>query len=167
MTSDEKYVLKAIKGSEVRMFEEMASSYFEYLKESFSRQCPTTIAKTLGLYKIKIQEEDTKPQTFYLVLMENLLLHSDETCVRYDLKGSRRNRYIVKKSPTQVTLDNNFLQDMKSRPIPMQYSMKKLLSIAIHNDSLYFSKHQIIDYSMFVIVNHVKRTIRLGIIDYI
>ena len=45
--------------------------------------------------------------------------------------------------------------------------MKRLLTLAIHNDSLYFAKHSIIDYSLFVIVNHAKKTIRLGIIDYI
>jgi 1-phosphatidylinositol-3-phosphate 5-kinase len=28
--------------------------------------------------------------------MESLLVGSDEDCVRYDLKGSRRNRYITK-----------------------------------------------------------------------
>lgn len=102
--------------------------------------------------------------------MENLLLNCDDkNCIRYDLKGSRRNRYIRKQtdSNTEVTLDNNFLQDFKSRPIPLQYSMKRLLSLAIHNDSLYLSKQSIIDYSMFVIINKEKRTVRVGIIDYI
>jgi 1-phosphatidylinositol-3-phosphate 5-kinase len=152
------------------MFEEMSSSYFEYLKESFARQCPTTIAKTLGIFKIKIRmESKARSESFYLLVMENLLIGVDEGCVRYDLKGSRRNRYITKKSdqPNQVTLDFNFLQDMKSRPIPLQYSMKRILNLAIHNDSLYLSKQSIIDYSMFVIINHQKKTVRLGIIDYI
>ena len=58
MTSCQKYVLKKVKGSEIKMFEEMSASYFDYLKESFSRQCPTTIAKTLGVYKIKIKNQD-------------------------------------------------------------------------------------------------------------
>lgn len=39
------------------MFEDMSGSYFEYLKESFARQCPSTIAKTLGIFKIKIRLE--------------------------------------------------------------------------------------------------------------
>jgi 1-phosphatidylinositol-3-phosphate 5-kinase len=147
-------VLKAVKGSEVKMFEDMSGSYFDYLKESFARQCPSTIAKTLGIFKIKIRlEKQSRSEQFYLLLMENLLIHSNENCVRYDLKGSRRNRYISKKSPNEVTLDNNFLQDMKSRPIPLQYSMKRLLTLAIHNDSLYLSKQSIIDYSMFVIID--------------
>jgi len=94
---------------------------------------------------------------------------SDEDCVRYDLKGSRRNRYITKNKdqPNQVTLDFNFQQDLKSRPIPLQYQMKRILSLAVHNDALYLSKQSVIDYSMFVIVNHRKKTVRLGIIDYI
>ena len=71
--------------------------------------------------------------------MENLLIGVDENCVRYDLKGSGRNRYIKKRNKNDVTLDTNFLQDFKSRPIPLQYSMKRLLSLAIHNDSLYLS----------------------------
>ena len=45
--------------------------------------------------------------------------------------------------------------------------MKRMLKIAIANDSLYLTRHSIIDYSVFVIINPEKRTIRLGIIDYI
>ena len=59
------------------------------------------------------------------------------------------------------------MQDRDSRPIPMHHTMKRLLKIAIANDSLYLTKHSIIDYSMFVIINPVKQTVRVGIIDYI
>ena len=45
--------------------------------------------------------------------------------------------------------------------------MKRLLKIAIANDSLYLTKHSIIDYSMLVIINPEKKTVRIGIIDYI
>jgi hypothetical protein len=100
MTQDEKYVLKAVKSNEIKMFEDMSSSYFEYLKESFSRQCPTTIAKTLGIYKITLSVNREKSHKCYLILMENLLIGADENCVRYDLKGSRRNRFLLKKTPT-------------------------------------------------------------------
>ena len=49
----------------------------------------------------------------------------------------------------------------------MDFAMKKMLKIAIANDSLYLSKHSIIDYSMFVIINPETKRIRFGIIDYI
>lgn len=97
-----------------------------------------------------------------------MLLNADEeVSIKYDLKGSRRNRYIPRSKKQQVTLDNNFLYDRGSRPIPMHYAMKRLLKIAIANDSLYLTKNSIIDYSMFVIINPVKKTVRAGIIDYI
>lgn len=100
--------------------------------------------------------------------MENILLNvNEESVIKYDLKGSRRNRFITNKVKGAVTLDNNFLFDFKSRPIPMQYSMKRLLSIAIHNDSMYLSKNTVIDYSLLVVINHTTRKIRIGIIDYV
>lgn len=100
--------------------------------------------------------------------MENLLLNVDEkVSIKYDLKGSRRNRYIPESKQQQVKLDNNFLRDRKSRPYPMDFAMKRMLKIAIANDSLYLSKHSIIDYSMFVIINPETKRIRIGIIDYI
>ena len=76
----------------------MSGSYFDYLKESFARQCPRMIAKTLGIYKIKIKLDNHRPEKFYLLLMENLLLDCDKKCLRYDLKGSNKNRYTFKKS---------------------------------------------------------------------
>jgi 1-phosphatidylinositol-3-phosphate 5-kinase len=45
--------------------------------------------------------------------------------------------------------------------------MRRMLQIAIFNDSLYMSKHQIIDYSLFLVINPLKRTVRVGIIDYV
>lgn len=41
--------------------------------------------------------------------MENLLLNVDENCAKYDLKGSRFNRYIPNKQGHEVGLDNNYL----------------------------------------------------------
>jgi len=42
-----------------------------------------------------------------------------------------------------------------------------MLQIAINNDSLYLAKHSIIDYSLFVAINPINKTVRVGIIDYI
>ena len=76
------------------MFEDMSMSYFEYMSRSFSQQCPTAIAKTLGIFKIVVKRKK-QTETFYALLMENLLLNIDEkVCIKYDLKGSRMNRYL-------------------------------------------------------------------------
>ena len=45
-------------------------------------------------------------------MMENLLLGVDDSvAIKYDLKGSKRNRFIPNAKPSEVTLDNNFLYD--------------------------------------------------------
>jgi len=45
--------------------------------------------------------------------------------------------------------------------------MRKMLQIAIANDSLFLAQNQIIDYSLLLIVDPVRMTLRIGIIDYI
>ena len=164
---DNKFILKAVDSKEIKMFNDMSHSYFEYMARSFTQQCPTAIAKVLGMFRITIRRNKSTDH-FSVLLMENLLLNVNEkVAIKYDLKGSRRNRFINRKSAQQVTLDNNFLFDRKSRPIPMENSMKRLLKIAIANDSIYLTKHSIIDYSMFVIIDPERKTVRVGIIDYI
>lgn len=64
-------------------------------------------------------------------------------------------------------LDTNFLFDMKSLPIPLHYTMRRIFQIAITNDSLFLSKNNVVDYSIMVVVDKEKKTIRTGIIDYI
>jgi 1-phosphatidylinositol-3-phosphate 5-kinase len=45
--------------------------------------------------------------------------------------------------------------------------MKRLLNIAIQNDTVFLRNQSVMDYSLFVIINHERHTVRLGIIDYI
>ena len=52
---NEKYVLKVVTGNEMRMFSEFATHYFEYMCRSFHQKCPTSIAKILGAFKIRIR----------------------------------------------------------------------------------------------------------------
>ena len=39
--------------------------------------------------------------------------------------------------------------------------------ICINNDSLFFSRSNIVDYSLLVIIDKERKTVRFGIIDYI
>lgn len=45
--------------------------------------------------------------------------------------------------------------------------MNRLMRIAIHNDTNFLSKHEKIDYSFLVWIDHETKLIRVGIIDYI
>jgi hypothetical protein len=41
------------------------------------------------------------------------------------------------------------------------------MQIAIHNDTAFLSRHEKIDYSLLVWIDHETKLIRVGIIDYI
>ena len=57
--------------------------------------------------------------------------------------------------------------DTKSRPIALKNVYYKILMICINNDSLFFSRSNIVDYSLLVVIDKEKKTVRFGIIDYI
>lgn len=169
---NEKYVLKVIGANEMRMFCEFAFSYFEYMCRSFNQKCPTSIGKILGAFKIKIRSShDKKANSWHVILMENLTVGIDAnkaSLSKYDLKGSQSRRYVDTKGKAGVTkLDTNFLEDHNSRPVCMNYTMNRLMEIAIHNDTSFLSRHEKIDYSFLVWIDHETKLIRVGIIDYI
>ena len=102
--------------------------------------------------------------------MENLVLGMNpksSSITRYDLKGSMSRRYVVSKKSTTTKLDTNFLEDMNSMPVCMNYTLHRLMEIAIHNDTSFLSRHEKIDYSLLVWIDHEQKLIRVGIIDYI
>ena len=64
-------------------------------------------------------------------------------------------------------MDTNFLEDRKSMPFVMNYTMNRLLEIAIHNDTSFLMRNKKIDYSLLAWIDTDKKVIRVGIIDYI
>lgn len=103
--------------------------------------------------------------------MENLVLGMDPnslTISKYDLKGSKSRRYVdAVNKPLVTKLDTNFLEDHNSLPVCMNYTLHRLMEIAIHNDTSFLYRHQKIDFSFLVWIDHEKKLIRVGIIDYI
>ena len=171
---DEKYVMKVISESEIKRFNEFALSYFEYMCRSFNQKCPTSIGKILGAFRITIKTPDVrqKQDSWSVIMMENLTIGIDpqkDMLAKYDLKGSMSRRYIsTKPNDFQTTrLDTNFMEDRGSKPICMNYVMNRLMEIAIHNDTSFLHRYERIDYSLLVWIDHERKLIRVGIIDYI
>ena len=170
---DDKYVYKELRKNEFKMFLEFASQYFDYLCKSFFHNYPCALCKILGAYKIKImykQNGQTKTIKKYLFITENLnfgIKPEDEShIVRYDLKGSKLNRFVQSQEKT-VLHDNNFLLQFNGRPLPIRYTINRILHICINNDTLCLSKSNIIDYSLLTIVDKKHKKVRFGIIDYV
>lgn len=112
----------------------------------------------------------------YLYITENLnfgIKPEDElNIIRYDLKGSSINRFIHKKKESKETgravmHDNNFLLEFMGRPLPIRYTINRILHICINNDTLCLSKSNIVDYSLLTIIDTKRKRVRFGIIDYV
>jgi len=88
---------------------------------------------------------------------------------KFLLNGANRDHLVSKLfcANTRVYHDNNFIFEMGARPVPMRYNMNKILNICVNNDTLCLSKSEIIDYSLFVIINTRTKKLRFGIIDYV
>ena len=111
----------------------------------------------------------------YLYITENLnfgIKPEDEGhIVRFDLKGSNLNRFVKNtdnKDVGRVVLhDNNFVLWKGGRPLPIRYTINRILHICINNDTLCLSKANIVDYSLLTIIDLEKKKVRFGIIDYV
>ncbi|CAI2382914.1 unnamed protein product [Moneuplotes crassus] len=177
-SGDQKYIFKEVNRGDIRMFTDFTPRYFDYLCKSFFHNFPCALAKILGAYKVTIKTNGRKNSLTekYYVIIENINYGiTDEThIIRYDLKGSTRNRFIRVEEPlgprigaAPVCLDTNFLLDNKSRPMALKNVYYKILMICINNDSLFFSRSNIVDYSLLVVIDKKNKTVRFGIIDYI
>lgn len=49
----------------------------------------------------------------------------------------------------------------------MNYTMNRLMEIAIHNDASFLTRYNKVDYSFLAAVDTKNKLIRVGIIDYI
>lgn len=81
------------------MFVEFGPTYFDYMVKAFFHDYPCTLAKILGVYSIKVKS--TIPglrSKKYIFVSENLNLgitnEEEADIVRYDLKGSEKNRFV-------------------------------------------------------------------------
>jgi 1-phosphatidylinositol-3-phosphate 5-kinase len=73
------------------------------------------------------------------MVMENLLF-GHNIIRRYDLKGALFARHVLdSENPEKVLLDQNFIEDMRSKPIYIEGRAKKLMERAIWNDTSFLS----------------------------
>merc|ERR1712154_92303 len=120
----------------------------------------------------------------YVIVMPNLW-YSKNITKQFDLKGSLRNRYVEnqneqkddgkneekdvqkKKKTKTVMLDKNFIEYMRGFPMGLEDQSKQHLHKAVHNDTLFLCRSDVIDYSLLVGVNEEENELVVGIIDYL
>lgn len=167
-TLDDRFVLKSLSPIETQSFLQFAPNYFQIMSEAFFHELPSVIAKMLGFYQIIIKNPVTGVEfNWFLLLMENLFYDRVPTRI-FDLKGSMRNRKInATGEKNEVLLDENMVEFIYESPLFTREHSKKLLRSSVHNDTLFLARQNVMDYSLMVAIDEVRKELVVGIIDCI
>ncbi|KAI1614523.1 1-phosphatidylinositol-3-phosphate 5-kinase [Exophiala viscosa] len=167
-TLDDRFVLKSLSPIETQSFLQFAPNYFQIMSEAFFHELPSVIAKMLGFYQIIIKNPVTGVEfNWFLLLMENLFYDRVPTRI-FDLKGSMRNRKInATGEKNEVLLDENMVEFIYESPLFTREHSKKLIRSSVHNDTLFLARQNVMDYSLMVAIDEVRKELVVGIIDCI
>ncbi|EIW66777.1 hypothetical protein TREMEDRAFT_34462 [Tremella mesenterica DSM 1558] len=167
-TKDDRFIAKEISRLEMDALTKFAPAYFDYTRKAFQSDRPTVLAKIYGFFKIGYRNAVTgRTMRMNVLIMENLFYERRFSRI-YDLKGSTRNRLI---QPTgrvnEVLLDENLLEIAYKHPLYLRDHSKRVLRLALYNDTLFLSNLNVMDYSLVVGVDPDKKELVVGIVDYI
>ncbi|KAI5803877.1 hypothetical protein EDC01DRAFT_611391 [Geopyxis carbonaria] len=167
-SQDERIVLKSLSPVETTAFVKFAPSYFQFMSEAFFHELPTVIAKMLGFYQIYIRNPTTGTEIRWDILVMENLFYDRKTTRIFDLKGSMRNRYTqATGDQNEVLLDENMVEFIYESPLFVREHSKKLLRASLWNDTLFLSKHHVMDYSLMIGIDEDRKELVVGIIDCI
>ncbi|KAJ2988548.1 hypothetical protein NUW58_g3916 [Xylaria curta] len=164
-TQDDRLSLSQI---ETQAFLKFAPAYFSIMAEALFHELPSVIAKMLGFFQVVIKNPATNMEIkLDLLLMENLFYDREPTRI-FDLKGSMRNRKIQSTGEqNEVLLDENMVEYIYESPLFAREHSKKLLRASVYNDTLFLARQDVMDYSLMIAVDEVKKELVVGIIDCI
>ncbi|GJX76015.1 phosphatidylinositol 4-phosphate 5-kinase 6-like protein [Tanacetum coccineum] len=143
MTNDDKYMIKTIKKSEVKVLKRMLPAYFEHM-QSFDN---TLITKFFGLHCVKLSGSSQKKVRF--VIMGNVFCTEVPINRRFDLKGSSHGR-ITDKPETEIDA-NTTLKDLDLNFLfRLQKDWFQEFSRQVDRDCQFLEQERIMDYSLLV-----------------
>ena len=167
-TLDDRLILKSLSQIETQSFLRFAPAYFELMGEALFHELPSVIAKMLGFYQVVIRNPVTGVDfNWYLLVMENLFYDRAPDRI-FDLKGSMRNRRIQSTGEqNEVLQDENMVEFIYDSPLFTREHSKRLLGASVFNDTLFLSRQNVMDYSLMVAIDEVRKELVVGIIDCI
>jgi 1-phosphatidylinositol-3-phosphate 5-kinase len=153
---------------ETQAFLKFAPAYFSIMAEALFHDLPSVIAKMLGFFQVIIKNPVTNTEIkLDLLLMENLFYDREPTRI-FDLKGSMRNRKIQSTGEqNEVLLDENMVEYIYESPLFAREHSKKLLRASVFNDTLFLARQNVMDYSLMIAIDEVRKELVVGIIDCI
>ncbi|XP_022725529.1 phosphatidylinositol 4-phosphate 5-kinase 7-like isoform X2 [Durio zibethinus] len=139
LSLDDKFVIKTLKRSELKVLLKMLPKYYNHVKEHEN----TLITKFFGLHRITLPGR----RKVRFVVMGNMFCTELQIHRRYDLKGSTHGRCTDKNK----IKENTTLKDCDlSYEFHMDKSLRKFLFHQIAMDCEFLKSQQIIDYSLLL-----------------
>jgi len=92
-TADGRFVVKCISRTELQMFLDCATHYFEYLSKAFFHGLPTVLCKILGVYQIGYHNRITGRRSMEQIVVMPNIFFGRHISITFDLKGSLRGRF--------------------------------------------------------------------------
>ncbi|KAL4348824.1 hypothetical protein GQ457_17G001910 [Hibiscus cannabinus] len=139
LSHDDKFVIKTLKKSELKVLLKMLPKYHNHVKEHEN----TLITKFFGLHRITLPGR----RKVRFVVMGNMFCTELRIHRRYDLKGSTHGRFTDK----DKIRENTTLKDLDlTYEFLMDKSLRKFLFHQINVDCAFLKSQQIIDYSLLL-----------------
>ncbi|KAG2206732.1 hypothetical protein INT47_003674, partial [Mucor saturninus] len=167
-TKDDRLLMKQMSKYELDAFLGFAPAYFQYMSEAFFSELPTVLAKIFGFYSIGYKNSATgKSMRMDVLVMENLFYQRNVKKI-FDLKGSMRNRHVQSTGKQdEVLLDENLVELIYQSPLFIRTHSKEILRSSLHNDTLFLSNRDVMDYSLLVGIDEERQELVVGIVDFI
>ncbi|KAL8555257.1 hypothetical protein ACS0TY_003169 [Phlomoides rotata] len=140
LTSDDKYMIKTMKKSEVKVLKRMLPAYYNHVGSHEN----TLVTKFFGLHCVKMTGPAQKKVRF--VIMGNLFCTEYAIHRRFDLKGSSHGRsteFETDSTTTLKDLDLNFI-------FRLQKSWFQEFCRQVNRDCDFLEQERIMDYSLLV-----------------
>ncbi|GAA5812251.1 hypothetical protein MFLAVUS_005701 [Mucor flavus] len=167
-TKNDRLLMKQMSKYELDAFLGFAPAYFQHMSEAFFRELPTVLAKIFGFYSIGYKNSVTgKSMRMDVLVMENLFYQRNIKKI-FDLKGSMRNRHVQSTGKQdEVLLDENLVELIYQSPLFIRTHSKEILRSSLHNDTLFLSQRNVMDYSLLVGIDEERQELVVGIVDFI
>ena len=153
LTHDKRLILKTTNDEEAKLFVNILENYSQHFKDHPESQ----IARIFGLFELKFQEVGGRNIKIFVIEAIGPAEHS-AILRKYDLKGSSYDRQAERSygSFTSTSVIEKILKDTDFQNIETSFeidlSLKKRILSSITKDVQFFGKHNIIDYSLIVII---------------
>lgn len=149
-TRDFKYIIKTVTSEEEAFLQKIAFRYYKHMQNNPD----SVIVRLFGLHKVRLAREQ---QYISVVVMENLFHNGEYLKMneRYDLKGSRIGRRVLKGNEKREDRYKKTLKDLDlQKPVVIGPEAKAQLMEQLQRDIEFLSSLHIMDYSLLLGIHH-------------